>query len=373
MVVRAPGDRDPINGRRRLSKADRNRTFFGVAAGIGRRYGIDPTLVRIGFVFWAIGGGLGLLVYLGLAIFLPADEEPTEGAVHPIPDEQRYGLILLLVAIAIFAAWHGSELLWGDGPRILFWPSLALAILFAVVALVARWGVVRGSETWFGRALAAVTLGGVLGTGSVALFTSALLTMATGSWWLPAVALALLLVWLILRAPAGRGRWLAAPIAVIVAGVVVALIAGLDFEGPTGERTVGEGASAISKRPVELSVGSIVFDLTRGRWKGRERPRLDLTVGAGEAIIVVPESVCLWGSVRAEVGELRLLGSRSRGVGIERSLGAPPAGGVAALELDVSITLGTVVVVNRRRFNPYGDGEKIGGSTSVNDRACAGA
>lgn len=373
MVVRSPGDRDPIEPRRRLARADQNRTFFGVAAGIGRRYGLDPTLVRIGFVLWALAGGLGLLVYIGLAIFLPADEEPIGEVGHPIPDEQRYGLILLLVAIATFATWRGSELLWDEGPRILFWPSLALSVLLAIVALVARWGVVPSRETWLGRALAAVTLGALLGAGSVALFTAALLATATGSWWLPAVALALLLIWLLLRAPTGRGLWLAPPIAVIIAGVAVALIAGLDFEGRSGERTVGEGPRAISERPVEISVGSIVFDLTRERWRPRDRPRLDLTVGAGEAVIVVPESVCLWGSVRADVGELRLLGSRSRGFGIERSLGSPPTGDGPALELDVAITLGTVVVVNRRRFDPYRDGGATRGSTRVNDRACAGA
>jgi phage shock protein PspC (stress-responsive transcriptional regulator) len=54
VVVRSPGDRDPSERPRRLARAEQNHTFFGVAAGIGRRYGLDPTLVRIGFVLWAL-------------------------------------------------------------------------------------------------------------------------------------------------------------------------------------------------------------------------------------------------------------------------------------------------------------------------------
>jgi phage shock protein PspC (stress-responsive transcriptional regulator) len=47
----------------------------GVAAGIGRRYGIDPVVVRVVLVVSAFYGGAGLLIYLLGWLFLPADTD----------------------------------------------------------------------------------------------------------------------------------------------------------------------------------------------------------------------------------------------------------------------------------------------------------
>jgi phage shock protein C len=49
-----------------------NGKLMGVCAGIGDYFGIDPTLVRIGFVVGTICG-FGLLVPIYLAIGLIAD------------------------------------------------------------------------------------------------------------------------------------------------------------------------------------------------------------------------------------------------------------------------------------------------------------
>lgn len=53
----------------------RGRKIAGVAAGIANRYGIDPTLVRVGFVVAAIYGGAGLVVYLMGWLFLPEQDD----------------------------------------------------------------------------------------------------------------------------------------------------------------------------------------------------------------------------------------------------------------------------------------------------------
>ncbi|OLF04973.1 hypothetical protein BLA60_38445 [Actinophytocola xinjiangensis] len=53
----------------------RGRKIAGVAAGIANRYGIDPTLVRIGFVVAAVYGGAGLVVYLMGWLFLPEQDD----------------------------------------------------------------------------------------------------------------------------------------------------------------------------------------------------------------------------------------------------------------------------------------------------------
>lgn len=48
----------------RPRRAVRDRKIAGVAAGIGHRYGIDPTLVRVAFAVLTFYGGAGVLLYL---------------------------------------------------------------------------------------------------------------------------------------------------------------------------------------------------------------------------------------------------------------------------------------------------------------------
>ncbi|HEV3473696.1 MAG TPA: PspC domain-containing protein [Actinomycetota bacterium] len=54
-----------------LSRAAEGRFFYGVAAGIGDHAGIDPTLIRIAFGLLSLAGGLGIILYVGLALVLP--------------------------------------------------------------------------------------------------------------------------------------------------------------------------------------------------------------------------------------------------------------------------------------------------------------
>ena len=56
----------------RLYKSRDDRFMFGVAGGLAEYFDIDPVLVRVGWVLLAIGtGGIGLLVYVVLAIVTP--------------------------------------------------------------------------------------------------------------------------------------------------------------------------------------------------------------------------------------------------------------------------------------------------------------
>jgi signal transduction histidine kinase/phage shock protein PspC (stress-responsive transcriptional regulator) len=60
---------------REFRKAYRETTspmIGGVAAGVARHLALDPLLVRVGFVGLAAMGGLGIALYAGLWLFLPA-------------------------------------------------------------------------------------------------------------------------------------------------------------------------------------------------------------------------------------------------------------------------------------------------------------
>ena len=56
----------------RLYKSRDDRFLFGVAGGLAEYFDIDPVLVRVGWVLLTIAtGGIGLLVYIVLAIVTP--------------------------------------------------------------------------------------------------------------------------------------------------------------------------------------------------------------------------------------------------------------------------------------------------------------
>lgn len=56
---------------RQLTRSTTNRYIAGVAGGIAEHFGLDPTLVRIGWVLAVVFGGFGFLAYIILWIVLP--------------------------------------------------------------------------------------------------------------------------------------------------------------------------------------------------------------------------------------------------------------------------------------------------------------
>jgi signal transduction histidine kinase len=90
----------------------------GVCAGLARRYGIDPSLVRLAFVIAAVVGGFGIAVYLLAWLVIPADNGAGRrrlprgrGAV-----EAAFGTgLLLLSALLTFRAlgfWFSDAIIW---------------------------------------------------------------------------------------------------------------------------------------------------------------------------------------------------------------------------------------------------------------------
>lgn len=65
-----------------------NRLVAGVCAGLGEFFGIDPTLVRLFFVFGALFGWAGPLVLGYLIMMIVVPEEPASLAdIAPQPGE----------------------------------------------------------------------------------------------------------------------------------------------------------------------------------------------------------------------------------------------------------------------------------------------
>jgi len=57
--------------KKKLSRSDDDRIFLGLCGGIGERFNVEPTLVRILFILSILIGGWGLLLYVFAAMLIP--------------------------------------------------------------------------------------------------------------------------------------------------------------------------------------------------------------------------------------------------------------------------------------------------------------
>lgn len=65
--------------RKRLYRSRNQRMLAGVCGGIGSYFDIDPTVIRILFVLFALVVGGGVLLYIILLIIMPLEPESSMG------------------------------------------------------------------------------------------------------------------------------------------------------------------------------------------------------------------------------------------------------------------------------------------------------
>jgi signal transduction histidine kinase len=125
----------PAGQRRRspgLRRDLENRVLAGVCAGLGRRLGLDPVILRVGFVVAAAAGGAGFVLY-GLAwLLIPADRA---GARVQVPRRSRRaswqlasGVGLLVLALLLLLRRLG---IWFSDPFV--WPVVLAAMGTALI------------------------------------------------------------------------------------------------------------------------------------------------------------------------------------------------------------------------------------------------
>lgn len=56
---------------RKLYRSNTNRKLCGVCGGLAEHFDIDPTIIRLIFIFLTLFGGGGLLIYLICALVIP--------------------------------------------------------------------------------------------------------------------------------------------------------------------------------------------------------------------------------------------------------------------------------------------------------------
>lgn len=60
---------------KRLYRSVKDRKIVGVAGGVAEYLGVDPSLIRVLWIFFTLFGGSGIVVYIIAAIIIPEDPE----------------------------------------------------------------------------------------------------------------------------------------------------------------------------------------------------------------------------------------------------------------------------------------------------------
>ena len=273
-------------GPRRFLRSRDDRVLAGVAGGLGGYFGVDPVIFRIGFALTIFFGGLGVVAYLLLAIFVPTDDDPDRAV--------------------------GARLRGGG-----FWRGAGLVLLVLVA--------IAGLFSLAGGAAFAVAVGWGVPTAIVV------------------IAVGLLLV---LAAFRGGARWLIPPAVALALGASVAAASDVDFSGGIGERGYRPlSESAIPSSGYRLGVGELVIDLRELDWGKGEVVELETSLGAGRTAIYVPASVCVSGEIHVGAGDTIVAGERNEGLDVDESI---EAGSEATprVELDSELDFGELRVIN---------------------------
>ena len=59
---------------RKLFRSRTNRAFAGVCGGLGDYFDIDPVVIRVIWVLFALAGGSGILAYLIAWLIIPEEK-----------------------------------------------------------------------------------------------------------------------------------------------------------------------------------------------------------------------------------------------------------------------------------------------------------
>jgi hypothetical protein len=162
-----------------------------------------------------------------------------------------------------------------------------------------------------------------------------------------AVALLVLGLGLLVGSIAGRARWLAFVVALLlpityVAGLTEDL--GVPLRAGVGDRVVVVTEASQVEDDLTLAAGTMLIDLTE---VGRVPAGTEVVarVGAGELELRVPEGAGLEGHARVEVGESDVLGQRHDGFAIDREISIEADAGQPTYDLDLRVGAGELRVV----------------------------
>ncbi|MGH3853049.1 MAG: PspC domain-containing protein [Pseudonocardiaceae bacterium] len=332
-----------------------DRKIAGVAAAIGRRYAIDPVLVRVALVVAALFSGVGVLLYLLGWLLLPTEhDQAVSGSVvwrgrgsmsaaltivlvlflmpatRAVFDGRPSGVLALAVAIGALVLLHRTRAALGElpgsppaaqtpspapnttadaaeRPTPPAWDPLGVAPFawdLPEPPSPAPTTPLRGARS----KVTPITLGLTLLTGGLAMaFWPAISAAQIAALLLGVVGLGLLLGSFL---QGGRGLILIAVPLALLTGVLQAIpvsdlkIGNRYWDPPTTAQVQGHYGDAL---------GNGRLDLTGLRLTNGQTVRTSVSVGIGETRVILPPNVDAQVSCQTQLGGVNCLGRPGRG------------------------------------------------------------
>jgi phage shock protein PspC (stress-responsive transcriptional regulator) len=333
----------PAEEPRRLTRSGSDAVIGGVASGLGRYFGVDPILFRIGFVVLTFAGGVGILAYLALLAFVPSDgqERPGRGSRWIA----TAGVVALGIALVASLSSHSFFFF---GPGLLF---------FAVVALggFLLWRALGGTGGDPARTAGRIALAGLAVVAIAAVALAVGLAAALGGGVVIASLAVVTGLVLVGTAFVGGARWLIVPALALVLPLGVVAAADIDLDGGAGDRDYRPATMSQVRDSYELGIGSLRVDL-RDVDLPQGETDLAVKVGVGEAVLYVPGNACVTSDVQVGAGGSDVLDRDNDGFDVSYKDDAPAPAGTPKLRVDADIGVGAIEVV-REGYLPdrYGD------------------
>jgi phage shock protein PspC (stress-responsive transcriptional regulator) len=304
----SPAPDAPPPAPKRFERSSTDRVIGGVCGGLGRYFAIDPTLVRIGMVALALLGGTGLIVYAAALVLVPSD-----GEVAPGPTDSRDRVIAVTIAIGLTIAGLALGLFGSPG----FGGALFPIALLAVAGL-AVWWLVSGQRPSGrpGEVVRRAAIGVAVLIGCFALAVGSFLASGFGGGVVVATLVIAAGAALVAAAFVGGARWLVLPALAIALPLAFVSAAGIDLNGGFGERHVRPGTLGEVKDAYRLGAGELVVDLRDVTLPADDR-HLKVGVGAGHALVLVPEGVCVASAANVGMGAVAVFERNGGGVDVD--------------------------------------------------------
>lgn len=338
---RMDADAGPV---RRFLRSRTDRVLAGVSGGLGRYLGVDPIVIRIAFVALTLFGGAGALLYLAMALLVPVDDQVPGGAGPAKATQQNRGLVVLGVIVLVVVV----------GP-LLFIPALfaggvvvPLAVLI-LLGLGVAW-LVTGKRPE--RNATALTKATILGLGFLALLG----VLAVAGFWgaglggetLVAIVVILCGVALLAGAFVKPVRWLILPALALAIPASFASAAGVDLDGGYGEKTYRPATIDQLSDRYELGAGQLVVDLRGIDFPAGEHA-LNVQVGMGEVVVIVPKDVCVSTNGDAGIGAVSSFAHEVGGVDVDFVDDRTPKAAAPHLTIDAETGIGHIEIRNTPR------------------------
>jgi phage shock protein PspC (stress-responsive transcriptional regulator) len=372
---------------RRLTRRTHDKVIAGVASGIAAYLGVEPWVVRIGFIVLTPFGGFGALAYVIAWLLVPAEgsNESLAAAVARRPRGLRtyIGVALVLLAVAILAsAFSQPSVVWAialiafgiflfrqdpdppDGPGAgagtgppgttltqappappvastptepLGWARSTTEPLPAPpgppawgpppppLDRTASWGAPPPKAPRQRPFLGPLTFAAALIATGLALILDNLDVVDLAVGQVLAVFLTVLGAGLLVGAWWGRA-WGLIPIGLLAVPVVAvtALAGPVPVQGGVGERLFQPRTPAEVRSSYRVAGGELILDLSRVRF-GPGQPPIRASVAGGRLLVVVPDEVAVTVRGRVGVGNLDLLGTVDNGAQVDSTVTEPAA------------------------------------------------